>query len=49
MVGEWRFIIAAYVITWITLLGYGVYLMRVRKRAESLRDEAVQQLRRGES
>ena len=47
--GEWRFIIAAYALTWITLLGYGVYLRRVRKRAESLREEAVQQLRRGES
>jgi CcmD family protein len=47
--GEWRFIIAAYTITWITLLGYSVYLMRVRKRAESLREDAVRQLRRGES
>jgi len=47
--GEWRFIIAAYTITWITLLGYGVYLVRVRKRAETLRDEAVRQLRRGDS
>jgi CcmD family protein len=47
--GEWRFIIAAYAITWITLVGYGVYLARVRRRAESLRDEAVRQLRRGES
>jgi CcmD family protein len=47
--GEWRFIIAAYTITWITLLGYGVYLVRVQKRAESLREEADRQLRRGDS
>jgi hypothetical protein len=47
--GEWRFIIAAYAITWITLIGYGVYLMRVRKRAETLREEAARQLRRGDS
>ena len=47
--GEWRFIIAAYAITWITLLGYSVYLRRVRNRADSLRADADRQLRRGDS
>jgi hypothetical protein len=42
---NWTFIIAAYTLTWATLIGYAFYLRRVRHRAEALHEEAVRQTR----
>jgi hypothetical protein len=39
--GEWGFIVAAYTLTWLTLTGYALFLRGVRRRAETLRDEAL--------
>jgi CcmD family protein len=47
MTSEWRFIVAAYAITWVTLAGYAVRLLRLRRRAEALRDDAARQARGG--
>lgn len=33
---EWRFIIAAYAVTWAVFIGYTVRLIRVRRRAAEL-------------
>lgn len=38
---EWRFVIAAYVVTWVVLIGYAVRLFLVNRRAAALRDESV--------
>ncbi|HUF66396.1 MAG TPA: hypothetical protein VMM17_10530 [Gemmatimonadaceae bacterium] len=38
---EWRFVIAAYVITWVVLIGYTVRLSLVNRRAIALHDESV--------
>jgi CcmD family protein len=37
---EWRFVIAAYVVTWVVLLGYALRLARVRRKADDLLAEA---------
>jgi hypothetical protein len=44
---ERAFVIAAYALTWATFMGYGIYLARVRRRARSLREEAIRQSRGG--
>lgn len=38
---QWRFVIAAYVITWAVLIGYAVRLYAVNRRASALHDESV--------
>jgi hypothetical protein len=38
---EWRFVIAAYVVTWVVLIGYAVRLFLVSRRVGVLHDEAV--------
>ena len=38
---EWRFIVAAYAVTWVVLIGYSVRLSRVRRRAATLQNEAM--------
>ncbi|CAN5336242.1 hypothetical protein BH23GEM2_BH23GEM2_06480 [soil metagenome] len=38
---EWRFVIAAYVVTWIVLIGYAVRLSLVNRRSAALHDESV--------
>jgi hypothetical protein len=45
---EWSFITAAYTVTWVVLIGYGVYLVRLVRRVTALRDEAVQQSNGGD-
>ena len=36
-VSEWSYVIAAYALTWVTLLGYGLMLLRrLRRAAEDL-------------
>jgi hypothetical protein len=46
--GEWGFIVAAYTLTWLTLTGYALFLMRVRRRADALRNEALRHAGRDE-
>lgn len=38
---EWRFVIAAYVVTWVVLIGYTVRLFLVNRRVAVLHDESV--------
>ena len=38
---EWRFVIAAYVVTWVVLIGYSVRLFLVSRRAVAVYDESV--------
>ena len=38
---EWRFVIAAYVVTWVVLIGYSVRLFLVNRRAVAVHDESV--------
>jgi len=38
---EWRFVIAAYVVTWVVLIGYAVRLFLVNRRVTALHDESV--------
>jgi biopolymer transport protein ExbB/TolQ len=38
---EWRFVIAAYVVTWVVLIGYSVRLFLVNRRAAAVHDESV--------
>jgi hypothetical protein len=37
---EWRFVIAAYVVTWVVLIGYAWRLSRVSRRAAALHSES---------
>ena len=32
--GEWPFVIAAYAVAWVGLMGYGIYVHRRARRAE---------------
>jgi len=34
MTGEWNYIIAAYLVTWIGIGGYALYLRRITRQAE---------------
>lgn len=34
MTGEWNYIIAAYLMTWLGIGGYALHLRRITKRAE---------------
>jgi CcmD family protein len=42
---EWRFVIAAYAVTWVVIIGYSVHLVRTMRRSRDLlrtaRDEAA--------
>jgi hypothetical protein len=38
---EWRFVIAAYVVTWVVLIGYAVRLFLVNRRVGVLHEESV--------
>jgi hypothetical protein len=40
---EWRFIIAAYAVTWIMLIGYTIRLARLRRQSAALLAEATRQ------
>lgn len=40
-VNEWRYIIAAYVVTWVVLIGYSVRLVAVRRRSAALLEESA--------
>jgi hypothetical protein len=39
-VNEWRYIIAAYVVTWVVLIGYSIRLVAVQRRAAALLEES---------
>lgn len=39
---NWRFVGAAFAITWGVLIGYYVHLRRVRERAQALVDSMIQ-------
>jgi hypothetical protein len=41
---EWRFIIAAYAVTWIILIGYTIRLARLRRRSAALLAESMKQV-----
>jgi hypothetical protein len=38
---EWRFVIAAYVVTWVVLIGYALRLRQVNRRVAALHAESV--------
>jgi hypothetical protein len=38
MTDNWRFVIAAFALTWVVLIGYFVHLRRVHQRAQMLVD-----------
>jgi hypothetical protein len=38
MTDNWKFVIAAFVLTWVVLVGYFVHLRRVHQRAQALVD-----------
>lgn len=38
---EWRFIIAAYVVTWVVLIAYAVRLFRLHRQAAALLDNST--------
>jgi CcmD family protein len=40
---EWRFVVAAYVVTWVVLLGYALRLVRVRRRSDDLFTDVLHQ------
>lgn len=40
-VNEWRYIIAAYAVTWVVLIGYTIRLIAVQRRAAALLEETV--------
>ena len=40
-VPEWRFVVAAYAVTWVVLIGYAVRLIRVERRAAALLREST--------
>ena len=40
-VPEWQFVVAAYAVTWVVLIGYAVRLIRVERRAAALLRESV--------
>ncbi|MFN2563996.1 MAG: CcmD family protein [Gemmatimonadaceae bacterium] len=42
MSSEWSFVIAAYAITWVVLVGYAAYLARRRRRAARRVAEAAE-------
>ena len=41
MTGNWTFVMAAFTLTWIALLGYLMHLVRVTRRAREQYDVAV--------
>lgn len=38
---QWRFVIAAYVVTWVVLIGYAVRLHLVNRRSAALHEESL--------
>ena len=41
MKSNWTFVIAAFVLTWVALLGYLLHLARVTRRARELHESAT--------